>query len=89
MAQAIVTKFLPATNTRGCRIKVTSWQGSKTYSYDYAASEPHKAAFEEWLSEKNNQMQKDYGSECPADGWFKLVAVGSNPDETGYCFIIE
>ena len=89
MAQAIVTKFYGATNTRGARIKVTSWQGSKFYSYDYSASCPHKAAFEQWLEDKNAQMAKDYGTEAPAVGWFKLVAEGNSPDGTGNTYIIE
>lgn len=87
--QTITTKFLPATNNRGCRIKVTSWLGSKTYSYDYAAHEPHSAAFEQYLQELNEKMAKKYGTECPADGWFKLVATGSLPDTSGYAFIIK
>lgn len=87
--QTITTKFLPATETRGCRIKVTSWLGSKTYSYDYAANEPHLAAFEKYLEMINKEMAKKYGTECPADGWFKLVASGSLPDTSGYAFIIK
>lgn len=87
--QTVITKYLAPTNTRGSRIKVTSWQGSKTYSYDYAANEPHTAAFNQWLEEKNAQMAKKYGSECPADGWFKLVARGDLPDNTGCAFIIK
>jgi len=33
--QAIVTKFLSPTNTRGARIKATAAAGSVTVSYDY------------------------------------------------------
>lgn len=32
--QAIVTKYLPATNTRGSRIKASASAGSKTIGYD-------------------------------------------------------
>ena len=35
MLQAIVTKYLPATNTRGSRIKATCAGGSITTPYDY------------------------------------------------------
>ncbi len=84
MAQAIVTKFIAPTNSRGARIKVSSWQGNKFYSYDYAANDAHKAAFELWLKEKNEQMAKDY----EVENWFSLAAEGSNPDGTGNTYII-
>lgn len=87
--QVIITKFISPTNTRGARIKVTSWQGSKFYSYDYAATCAHEAAFNEWLNEKNAQMLKDYGTECSTEGWFKMVAKGNLPDDSGYGFVIQ
>lgn len=87
--QTVTTKYLPATNTRGARIKVSSWLGSKTFSYDHAANCAHEAAFEKYLEMVNKEMAKKYGTECPADGWFKLVASGSLPDTSGYAFIIK
>lgn len=87
--QTITTKFLPATNNLGCRIKVTSWLGSKTYSYDYSVNEPHLAAFEKYLEMLNKNMQEKYGTECPADGWFKLVAWAGLPDSRGFAFIVK
>jgi len=89
MAQAIATKFFGATDTRGARIQVKSWRGTKYYSYDYSASCPHQAAFDEWLNEVNQEMKKEYGSECPHDGWFKVVAKGNEPGGCGYVFIIQ
>ncbi|QQK88309.1 hypothetical protein [Providencia phage PSTRCR_120] len=45
MAITIVTKFLPCTDTRGARIKVSSSNGAtKTYSYDYSSRDPHALA---------------------------------------------
>lgn len=84
MAQAIVTKFIAPTNSRGARIKVSSWQGNKFYSYDYAANDAHKAAFDLWLTEKNEQMEREYGIE----NWFSISDWGSNPDGTGNTYII-
>jgi hypothetical protein len=91
MAQAIVTKYFGATETKGSRIQVKSWLGTKYYSYDYAAERPHTEAFNQWLKETNERMIKQYGSECPHDGYFKLVSqeAASMPDDSGYCFIIE
>ena len=36
MSQAIITKFLGPTPTRGSRIKAASWRGSVTLPYDHA-----------------------------------------------------
>lgn len=83
--QTVITKYLAPTNNLGSRIKVISWQGNKTYSYDYAANEPHTAAFNQWLEEKNAQMSKDHG----VPDFFKLVAHGDLPDNTGCAFIIK
>ena len=49
MLQAIVTKYLPATNTRGSRIKATCAGGSTTRAYDYALdldAQHHAAAID-------------------------------------------
>lgn len=87
--QTITTKYLAPTNSRGSRIKVTGAWGSKTYSYDYSVSEPHKAAFDEYLAMLNKDMLVRYGSECPTGGWFKLVAWAGLPDQRGCAFIIK
>ena len=39
------TKYLGPTETKGSRIKVTVHGMSKTFNYDYAASNAHVAAF--------------------------------------------
>lgn len=87
--QTITTKYLAPTNNRGSRIKVTSAWGSKIYSYDYAAHEPHKAAFDLYLAEQNAEMKAKYGTECPDDGWWKLVAYADSLDQRGLTFIIK
>lgn len=84
--QTVTTKYLPATNTRGARIKVSSWLGNKTFSYDYAANCAHEAAFNEWLDGTNKAMHLRHGDNH--DG-FKLVAKGSLPDGKGYGFIVK
>lgn len=89
MTKAIITKFFGPTNSKGARIQVKSWLGTKYYSYDYSADCAHTAAFSEWLQEVNTEMAKEYGSEAPVSGWFKQVAKGNNPCGTGYTFIIE
>ena len=87
--QTVITKYLAPTNTRGSRIKVISAWGSKIYPYDYAANEPHKEAFDLFLAEQNEIMKAQYGTECPADGWWKLVAYADSLDSRGLTFIIK
>ena len=90
--QTVTTKYLPATNTRGSRIKVSSWLGNKTFSYDYSASCAHEAAFNEWLKEQNERIAFECHSnneKAKSGEWFKLVAKGSLPDGRGYGFIVK
>ncbi len=56
MAIVITTKVLPATNTKGARIKVTNHASNQslTVSYDFSAVCPHAAAMLE-------MMARDYG----------------------------
>ena len=54
--QTVTTKYMPANNTRGSCIKVSSWLGNKTFSYDYSASCAHEAAFNEWLNEEKQDL---------------------------------
>ena len=84
--QTVTTKYLPATNTRGARIKVSSWLGNKTFSYDHAANCTHEAAFNEWLKEINRRLKE---SRNGAHEGFKMVAKGSLPDGKGYGFIVK
>ena len=46
MAQAIVTKYIGAGNTRGSRVKATAWAGSVTIPYDtrLSSAEAHAEA---------------------------------------------
>lgn len=78
--QTVITKFLAPTNTRGARIKVSSWLGDKTFGYDHSATCAHESAFYEWLKERNKELGSD---------WYKLVAKGSLPDGKGYGFIVK
>lgn len=89
--QTVTTKYLCPTNTRGARIKVTSYSGSKIYSYDHAAAEPHKAAFDNWLAATNEEMAKAHPEcqEAIEGNWYKLVAWAGLPDERGCAFIIK
>lgn len=76
MAQAIVTKYIPPTNTRCSRIKASAWVGSVTISWDYSldVEENHLAAAKA-LADKYS--------------WRGNFVGGGSPDEKGYCFVQE
>lgn len=80
MSQAITTKFLGPTNTRGSRIKATADAGSITVIYDHRLSVDanHRAAAMA-LVERCGWTEPHY----PAD-W----VGGGLPGGKGYAFVI-
>lgn len=81
--QAITTKYLGPTDTKGSRIKVSSYCGSKTYSYDHSENCPHDAAFESFMKEVINELSTKSGVT------FKLAAKGGLPDGKGVAYIVK
>jgi hypothetical protein len=74
ISQAIETKYLGATNTKGGRIKATAWYGSVTVPYDHALNSDgnHKAAA---LALRHKM------------GWQGKFAQGGNVKGDGYHFV--
>ena len=76
--QAIVTKYLPATNTRGSRIKATCDAGSVSISYPHelSGSDCHRAAAQALLDKLD---------------WNKYGALigGGLPNNAGYVFVFN
>jgi hypothetical protein len=74
VTQAIETKYIKATNTRGSRIKATAWGGSVTIGYDYALDTDgaHKAAADALIAKM---------------GWSGTFAQGGNVKGDGYYFV--
>lgn len=72
--QAIETKYLGPTNTKGGRIKATAWGGSVTIGYPYAldAQDAHKAAADALIAKM---------------GWQGTFAQGGNAKGDGYVFV--
>ncbi len=66
MAMAITAKYLAPTNTRGSRIKVSSWKGSTTHSWDHAmnASENFQRAMDEHIKAKCTIPAEDIYWKC-------------------------
>ena len=74
MTQAIETKYLPATNTKGARIKATSWAGSITLPYDYSLN--------------NDQMHAKAAMALVKKlEWGGTWLQGGNASATGYVFV--
>lgn len=93
MAQAIVTKYLGPTDTRGSRIQVKSWLGTTTLSYN-CGMESYENHYEAILDHMNKK--------CGGEIKWKIVGcieqlheatrytsfMGSNPDGTGYTVVV-
>jgi len=77
MSQVIITKFLGPTNSRGSRIKVTSFSGSIIVNWDHAfgVAENHALAANELIKKRFWDGGKFHG--------------GLLPDDTGYAFVAE
>lgn len=80
--QAIQTKFLGPTNTRGSRIKATCWLTSITVAWDYRtnAEENHMAAIEALVEKLNNDRSGMV---------WEVVATGESVDGKGKTAIID
>jgi hypothetical protein len=74
VTQAIETRYLRATNTKGARIKATAWAGSVTVPYDHALNTDanHKAAADALIAKM---------------GWIGEFAQGGNVKGDGYVFV--
>ena len=74
ITQAIETRYLGATNTKGGRIKATAWAGSITIGYNHAldTQDNHRAAANALIAKMD---------------WQGTYAQGGNVTGTGYYFV--
>lgn len=74
VTQAIETKYVKATNTKGGRIKATAWAGSITIGYNHAldTQDNHRAAANALIAKM---------------GWHGPYAQGGNIKGDGYYFV--
>lgn len=87
--QAIETKYLRPTNTKGGRIKAECWGGSVTISYPHEldTADAHKAAAQA-LIDKMAALATKYGgsrSVWNAGRWVQ----GGNAKGDGFVFVVE
>lgn len=74
MRQAIVTKYLPVTNTKPSRVKATAEAGSVILSWDNALNTDQNHA-------------KAANALAEQKGWAGHWRGGALPDHSGYCFV--
>lgn len=79
--QAIQTKYIPATNTRGSRIKATCEAGSITIPYPSAETTEgaHKLAALALCEKLAERLNKEYGNNAGAF-WLAPRICGGLPD---------
>lgn len=84
MPQAIQTKYLPATNTRGSRIKATAERGSITISYpdELSGDAVHRHAVDCLIAKFVKEDVVRYGSDARKGGWNRPYVSGGLPDGT-------
>jgi hypothetical protein len=89
--QAIKTKYLGATNSRGARVKATCEAGTLTQSWDYDLSpesnhESVRKALQLKLA-KNRNGDIDYLNHRLNDPWLRPMVGGALPNNEGYAFV--
>jgi hypothetical protein len=82
--QAIHSKHLPATNSRGSRIKATCERGSITipYPHDLSGDKCHREAVHQLVARFCAEDFKSYGTPIESNPWNRFFATGSLPDGT-------
>jgi len=88
--QAITTKYLPATNSNGARVKATCARGSFTIGFDYALSGDaiHIAAASALIERFLSQDLKS-GTPIESNPWNRPFATGTLSDGTvAHVFIV-
>jgi hypothetical protein len=79
--QAIVSKYIAPTNSRGARIIVKAQRSRRSYPYPYDLSgqNVHIWAVEQYLSSIIAEDRKEYGSEATGWGTIADFSVGVLP----------
>lgn len=83
--QAIHSKYIPATNSRGSRIKASCERGSLTipYPHELSGDEVHREAVRQLL-ERFIREDSEGDNPCPPERnpWNRQFVTGSLPDGT-------
>ena len=80
--QAIITKYLSATDCRGSRIKAKCERGSITIPYPHEKREgedTHRAAMQALINKFLDEDEKQYGTPPLANPWSRRMVTGQIP----------
>lgn len=89
--QAITTKYLGATNTRGSRIKATCERGTLTIPYPHsdgvedAHTQAARALCLKFAAE--DETNPDYKTPMMQNPWLRPFVCGGLPNEGGFAFV--
>lgn len=90
MTQAIVTKYIGPSNTRGSRIKATAWAGSVTVPYkSNLSSEKNHAEAARSLAAKYGWHGKFVGGGMPGTDGFSFVNISAAAGEAVFTTYAE
>lgn len=87
--QAITTKFIPATNTKGSRIKATCSRGLLTiiYPLELSTEEAHILAAQKLCEKFAGEDLKQYGTPISKNPWLRVRVVGETKTGFHHVFI--
>ncbi|MCE2892016.1 MAG: hypothetical protein LW848_12970 [Hyphomonadaceae bacterium] len=80
MTQVILTKYLGPTNTRGSRIKVTTFSGSIIVNWDhqFSQAENHTLAAHALIKKRGWDNLRFHGGLLPDDTGYAFVCIGKD-----------
>lgn len=87
--QAIVTKFIPATNLKGSRIKAQCERGSITlcYPHEINQSDVHAWAAQKLCEKFAAEDLKQYGTPVTKNPWMRNFVSGGLHGNKGECHV--
>ena len=80
--QAIITKYLGPTNSRGARIKAKCERGSITIPYPHEANtgeDAHRVALQALINKFVVEDEKERGTPVIANPWSRRMVTGQVP----------
>lgn len=77
--QAIITKVIPATNTKPTRIKASCERGSLTACEDASAEGSHRSVAAALCAKFAKEDEKRYGSPLSTNPWLRPFVTGQIP----------
>ena len=87
--QAIQTKYIPASNTRGSRIKATADRGSISipYPHEIDSWQVHAFAAQKLCEKFTAEDLKQFGTPITKNPWARAFVSGAMPNNKGECHI--